>query len=116
MSKWTKWRKIADEDHWYNDNFDYEGPACYELGLGGPRGGNIRPVYVGETTNEQKRMISYAQHGSHITEIVSESLENGWFLYYRAQALSSKKAAQKMQNSLLNRFEYEWNKNLNRRK
>jgi hypothetical protein len=38
---WTKWRKIADKKYWYGDEFDYEGPVCYELEIGGPRGGVI---------------------------------------------------------------------------
>ena len=28
---WTQPRKIARGNEWFDDSFDYEGPACYEL-------------------------------------------------------------------------------------
>src|SRR5574337_2025800 len=101
MSKWTAWRKLADKKHWYDDDFDYDGPACYELGIGGPRRGNIQTVYVGETSNEKSRLYSYARYGSHLSPIIDAHLRKGYTLYYRAQALPLKKDAVKMQNSLL---------------
>ena len=55
---WTNWRKIAEKGTWCDDELDYDGPACYELAVGGPRGGDIRPVYVGETVNERTRVIA----------------------------------------------------------
>jgi GIY-YIG domain-containing protein len=109
MSKLTNWRKFADRRHWYAESFDYDGPACYELGLGGPRGGNIQPIYVGETANERNRITSYASHGSHIKDEIDKSLRAGYALYYRAQALTSKRAAKQMQNNMLEFFDYDWN-------
>ncbi len=53
MSTWTDWRKIADRRSWYDDTLDWDGPACYELAIGGPRGGNLKIVYLGETSNEK---------------------------------------------------------------
>lgn len=105
---WTKWRKLADRNYWYDEEFDYAGPACYELGLGGPNYNNIHPVYVGETGNEKARLSAYARHGSHLSEIIDDSLKR-YTLYYRAQAMDSKAAAKRMQNSLLNKYKYDWN-------
>ena len=98
---------------WYDDEFDYDGPACYELGTGGPRGGQIEPHYVGETVSEKRRMSSYARDGSHLSDIIDDHLKGGWTLYYRAVACSSKHSARKLQDNLLRKFEYDWNIQLN---
>ena len=110
---WTSWRMIADRSTWYSDPLDHDGPACYELAIAGPLGGDMRPVYVGETRNERKRIASYAAHGSHLSEIIDHHLEQGWCLWYRAQAMPSKSAAVAMQNRLLTQFDYDWNIQLN---
>jgi hypothetical protein len=55
---WTKWRLLLAPGRDLQLDFDNDGPACYELGVGGPRGGDIRPYYVGETNNEAARMRS----------------------------------------------------------
>jgi hypothetical protein len=111
--RWTDWRKIADKKEWFGDQLDWDGPACYELAIAGPRGGDLKPVYVGETANEKKRVIAYASHGSHLSEIISWHLNQGWTLWYRAVSLGTKKQAKAVQNSLLKRFDYDWNKQLN---
>lgn len=113
MGKWTKFRLIADRYEWYDDQLDYDGPTCYELAIGGPRGGDIRIVYVGETSNEMRRMASYARSGSHLAEIIGWHLNEGWCLYYRGYLCSSKSEAVEMQNSLLSRHKYDWNVQLN---
>jgi hypothetical protein len=110
---WTQWRKIADSEYWYDDAFDWDGPACYELSIAGTRGGNRKIVYVGETINEKKRMSAYAQHGSHLSEIIHEHLKDGWHLFYRSRSAESKQDAVEMQNSLLAKFNYDWNIVLN---
>lgn len=110
---WTEWRLLADRENWYGDGFDYEGPCCYELGTGGPRGGNIEPHYVGETANEKERMCRYARDGSHLSRIIDWHLKQGWCLYYRAWSRRSKEAAIQMQNNLLGRCKYDWNEKLN---
>lgn len=46
MGKWTNWRLIADKKYWYDDQLDWDGPACYELVIAGPRGGNRQTMYV----------------------------------------------------------------------
>lgn len=43
--KWTEWRRLASVHDWYDDDFDYDGPACYELGTGGPREGGWTLYY-----------------------------------------------------------------------
>ncbi len=111
--RWTKPRLIANQHEWFNDSFDYDGPACYELGTGGPRRGNIQWHYVGETGNERRRITCYARNGSHLSEIIDAHLRAGWCLYYRACAYSSKEAAKQMQDNLLRSFNYDWNKMLN---
>src|SRR5206468_2569695 len=113
MPRWTTWRKIADRQGWYGDSLDWDGPACYELATAGPRGGDLRIVYVGETSNERRRMVAYAAHGSHLSKIINSHLRDGWHLHYRAQTLTSKKAAVQMQNNLLAGWVYDWNIQLN---
>ncbi len=113
MVPWTNWRRLADKFYWDDHEFDYDGPACYELGIGGPNYGNIRIVYVGETGNEKKRLVSYAKHGSHLSEIIDYHLKRGFSLYYRGIALPSKAAAMDMQDNLLNGYDYDWNLQLN---
>jgi hypothetical protein len=113
--RWTSWRLLADKRTWYDEDFDWEGPACYELGTGGPRGGSIEPHYVGETTNERRRIAAYARHGSHLADIIDDHLRRGWCLYYRAISYPSKPRAKMLQDNLLGRFEYDWNVVLNRR-
>lgn len=115
MGVWTKWRKIADRHSWFDDQLDWDGPACYELGIGGPRGGGIKIVYVGETTSERRRVIGYASHGSHLAEIIDWHLRQGWCVFYRAQAKRSKRAAVCMEDNLLAKFRYDWNIKLNRK-
>lgn len=113
MSVWTRWRKIAYRNHWFDETLDWDGPACYELAIGGPRGGGLKIVYVGETISESKRIIAYASHGSHLAEIIERHLKQGWHLFYRAQTKNSKQEAVHMQNNLLAKFDYDWNIQLN---
>jgi hypothetical protein len=113
MGQWTKPRLIAYKTEWYDDSFDCNGSACYDLGTGCLRGGSIQWHYVGETSNERQRISTYARSGSHLSEIIDYHLRQGWHLYYRSRACSTKKEAKKMQDNLLSRFEYDWNDKLN---
>jgi hypothetical protein len=106
---WTNWRLIADKASYYYDSLDHVGPACYELSIAGPRGGNRRIVYVGETLNEKSRIATYARNGSHIGDIINKHLKDGWTLWYRGWACESKAAAVAMQNRLLKKNKYDWN-------
>ncbi len=113
MAKWTRWREIAMKGFWYEEELDWDGPACYELALAGPRGGNLRIFYVGETVNERRRVVSYARHGSHLSEIIHDHLNDGWHLFYRARSAASKGEAVQMQDNLLRQYDYDWNIVLN---
>lgn len=113
MARWTSWRKIADRRHWYPEELDWDGPACYELAIGGLRGGRKEIVYVGETSNEKRRVAAYAQHGSHLSQVIRRHLRDGWHLFYRGCATRSKRSAVEMQDNLLDRWDYPWNISLN---
>jgi hypothetical protein len=113
MGKWTRPRLIATKSGWFDFLLDHDGPACYELGTGGPRGGAIQWHYVGETDNERRRMICYARSGSHLSQLIDWHLKQGWYLYYRGRACATKNLAKTMQDNLLSRFKYDWNQKLN---
>jgi len=114
MGRWIRPRLIASHGIWYIDaGFDYDGPACYELILGGPRGGNLLHKYVGETQNEYKRMKCYARSGSHLSHLIDEALEAGFHLYYHSHAFATKELAKRMQDKLLRQYDYPWNRMLN---
>jgi len=106
---WTKWRKLAEGNKWYGDIFDWDGPACYELALAGPRAGDLEIMYVGETDNEKRRMSQYGAYGSHIRKEINRALRDGWILWYRAQTFDIKKNAKAFQKGLLKKYDYPWN-------
>jgi GIY-YIG domain-containing protein len=108
LPRFTNWRKVADRDAWYDDEFDYDGPACYELGTGHSRT-NVTVRYVGETVSESARIRQYAQNGSHISHFIDSYLRRGYNLYYRGMAMSSKKVARELQDMLLAEYDYDWN-------
>jgi len=110
MSRWTELIKIADENFWYPQDLYYDGPACYQLVIAGTRKGNARIVYVGETQNERCRITAHARRSSHLSEIIDWHLAEGWHLYYRSQALLTKQMAFEMQNRLLSKHYFPWNK------
>lgn len=74
MNRWTRWRKIADRKYSYPVKSYWNGPACYELAIAGPRGGRLKIVYVGETNNLVGRMEEYADRGSHLNKIINKNL------------------------------------------
>jgi hypothetical protein len=108
LGGWTRWRKLADEEYWYDDYCDHDGPACYELGVGSDRG-TVAPTYVGETGNERRRMSAYARHGSHLSSTIDSYLDRGYVLYYRGLAVDTKSEAREIQDFMLSNYEYEWN-------
>ena len=99
---------IANRLEWYDAEFDYDGPACYELGTGHSRT-QVTVRYVGETSNEKARITLYARGGSHISHHIDSWLRKGYNLYYRGMALPSKKAAKELQDRLLEGYDYDWN-------
>jgi hypothetical protein len=106
---WTRPRLLAYRHEWFNASLDHDGPACYEIGTGGPRGGNIQWHYVGETINEKRRMSRYGSDGSHLAKLIHRHLREGWHIYYHARACESKADAKRMQDNLLAKWEYDWN-------
>lgn len=110
MSGWTEWKRLAAKSAWFDDDFDdYNRPACYELALAGPRGGDLDIMYVGETKHEKTRIKEYAARGSHLSAEIDRELRNGWTLWYRAQAKDTKAQAKAMQDRLLAEYAYPWN-------
>lgn len=107
--RWTGWRFLANAKGWSKDALDWDGAAVYELGVGGPRGGNLSVVYVGETRGEDIRMAAYASGRSHIEPFINQALRAGWTLFYRASSRPSKKAAKQTQDALLKKSFYPWN-------
>lgn len=107
---WTQWRKLADRKHYYADRLDWGGPCCYELALGGPRGGIEYIVYSGEAKNERARMVAHARCKSHLGKTIRRHLQMGWTLYYRAISRRTKRKAKRTQDNLLSRFRYSWNR------
>lgn len=110
---WTQPRLLAKKRAWFDNTFDYDGPTCYELGTGGPRGGRVQWHYVGETSNERARLLCYARSGSHLSKIINWHLQQGWWLYYRGYAVDTKEEAKRLQDGLLGKFDYDWNTILN---
>ena len=110
---WTNWRLRAQRNDWFDENFDYDGPVCYELSITGPHGGGRKIMYCGHTENEKRRMSSYGRDGSHLADIIRQHLRDGWCLCYRGYALKSKKQAEAMERRMLGKFKYGWNILLN---
>ena len=55
-------------------------------------------------------MSQYGCDGSHLSKMINYHLKQGWHIYYHACACPSKEAAKKMQDNLLGRWEYDWNR------
>lgn len=106
---WTSWRLVAQGKSWFDESFDHDGPACYELAIAGPRGGEHTIVYVGETSSESRRIRQYASGNSHIEAEIAWHLREGWCLYYRGWLHPAKAKAKAMQDQLLLGYKYPWN-------
>lgn len=108
MPRWSHWRLLANKERWFGVDLDYDGPACYELGVG-RRVDRVKIKYVGETGNERQRMAQYGYDGSHLRDVINRRLDSGENLYYRSQRFSSREAAVLRQNNLLDAYDYDWN-------
>jgi hypothetical protein len=106
---WSRWRKLCDEDYLYNEHLDWDGPVCYELALGGPRGGGLEIVYVGESGNARQRLSRHGLERSHLRETIRAYLRQGWCVFCRVQRKESKSEAVRLQNSRLAKYSYPWN-------
>lgn len=111
MGRWTSWQKLAvGKESWSWD--DLEGRlACYELGLGGPRRcSSPRVVYVGETGNLRQRLSVHVSHAAdNLRHALDWHLRQGWGIYFRVCFVRSRSAGKRMQNSLLEKYDYDWN-------
>lgn len=108
--RWSNWRKITDNDFAFLDNIRcHSGPAVYELAVAGPRGGNKKVVYIGETKLEQHRISEYAKRGSHLVNLIDAETALGHTIWYRAIARASKEDAKDMQDRRLRDYTYPWN-------
>ena len=92
----------------YDDSGDHAGPACYELGTGGPKGGGIHYRHI--CCGDKKRNVGESLvmlEMAHSSDIIDKHLRAGWHLYYRACACSSKEAIEQRQDNLLGRSDYD---------
>ena len=113
--RWTVWRKLAEDDEYLP--VDFQKSACYQLGIGGPRGGGIRIKYIGYSSNLRDRMRSYGNHGSNISKEIDEAIEEGYSIFYRFKKCNTEQQAQECEqrqlrqlSRLRNRSRYMWNK------
>lgn len=110
MAKWTKWRRLAKADDFFDEKFDNDGASCYELGIKTKEGTKKIPVYVGHTDDENRRMRSYGSGNSHLEKRhIDRLLKKGFVLYYRSQSKNTKLQAEKMEKKLLKLRYYAWN-------
>ena len=77
-------------------------------------------VYVGSTCRRKRgalgqRINEYCQKGSHKYDLINEALIKGYELWVRVKTSDGKKDAEDMENKLLEKYDYAWNKRRNRR-
>lgn len=76
-------------------------------------------VYVGSTCVCRKpqkmrsRIIRYCRYGNHKKDLINEALTRGYEMWVRVKRARSEKKAQSMENALLRRYDYAWNKRQN---
>jgi hypothetical protein len=109
MGRWTGWKKLAEYKHWYIDELPGSEPGCYELAVGGPRGGNLQILYVDESGNLRQRLATYGRSGSHLKRLIDDYLSRGKTLFFRTQRKTCKDEAVKMQDRQLRQYKYGWN-------
>jgi len=112
---WTHWYVLADKEIWYPDNINYDGPACYELGIKGKWKQVIKVInvtYVGKTYNLKVRMGQYGANGSHLGKYVEKYLKHGYTLYFRYYPTRNESEANSMEKERLQKYgleRYPWN-------
>lgn len=80
-------------------------------------------VYVGSTCRCPSkpgvllaRILEYCRDGSHKKDLINDALRKGYELWVRVKVVEGKnprKGAEKMENALLNKYDYAWNTRLN---
>lgn len=108
MGMWTEWRRLAKGRVYCDEDAD-NGPGCYELGFGSKSGGAMSPKYAGETDDLKRRLTEHGSDRSQLTEKMGKYLRNRYILSCRWQKTQSKMEAKRMQDNLLQSYEYEWN-------
>lgn len=109
--KWSEWHLLATFEEDFADELPDDGPACYELGIVHEEDSldEMDIVYIGETCDLYQRCCSYAEHGSHLWEVIDDHLEDGFELYVRYKLFNTKEDAQEYELEMLYKFDYEWN-------
>ena len=82
-----------------------------------------RVVYVGSTCRDKvgalrARILEYCTNGSHKRRLINDALGKGYKLYVRVQVVENlypdgREDAQKLENKLLDKYDYAWNKRRN---
>ena len=112
---WTQWKKLASRTDWYPDSLDYDGAACYELGIKRKWKHDLIPTYVGKTGNLKTRMSQYARNGSHLRKLLVKYWKYDYVLWFRYYPLENEAKAKTMEEKSLSDFgleRYPWNSNL----
>lgn len=81
-------------------------------------------VYVGSTCSRrgldscqrmQNRIVGYTKHGNHKTELINDALRKGYELRVRFKPTKDAQKAMDLENKMLRRYNYAWNKRSNGR-
>ena len=85
----------------------------------GTRAGHRNVVYVGSTCRAKPgalrdRILEYCVSGSHKSENINDALQRGYELWVRVKTSGrssdrSRKTAEKMEDELLQKYDYAWN-------
>lgn len=106
---WSDWQEIAFKTNTYLQKLDYEGPACYQLGIRTPEEQENVIVYVGETDNEKERISNHATLNTHLKDKIEEILHDFKFLSFRSLQTTTKEEAKAEQDRWLARYSFDWN-------
>ena len=111
---------IADELCEENDNV---ARLCgiYEWRATRSYGSDPTVVYVGSTcarnggpcTRMKNRIVSYCKDGNHKSDLINAALSRGYELWVRFMPTGSEKEARKMEDALLEKYDYAWNEKKN---
>lgn len=101
---WTHWKRLANSEEWYPDVLDYDGPACYELGIRGKWKHYVIVTYAENTGNLSDRMYQYARNGSHLKKIVTKYWKYDYTLWFRYMRADSKQRAMALEKNRLKEF------------
>lgn len=90
--------------------------GIYEFAAILPGKRKLRVVYVGSTCvrNDRcpilkNRIVDYTKHGNHKKDEINEALRRGYTLWVRFKPAQDKPEAMRMENELLDKYNYAWN-------